>query len=425
MSTEEPPPFQEAARCDVCKCSFNTFRRRHHCRCCGRTLCHEHSSNYLALPQFGILSNVRVCADCFNDSTRSEKVESQVSVDGVDSVIDKVSRLDIDAEIHPKLEPTTLQQSTVGAIECKCGVPLCICEAPTAKTDPVPMQTKPPSTFTSQSNPKPKKTDATPKNRGSTSSSKPSSVFNHGQMTNGDVDKPQMDYDVNGEGLREAIKNGDTVAVKKLLSEGVDANYHDKQGMSLLHLAALFNRTDIAFILMDSGASMNYKNAQEESGLIVTHLLYKAALVLAVLRWALAWALRFKNRTHLASPSNDSLQQSHPVPSSQQIRDGLILTTFGDVTERMPGVCDTCAVCLSQLRDQDEVRELRNCCHVFHRDCIDRWVDHDHEHDENHNTCPLCRAPLLTASQSLARTRAEPSWAVERILYLFGDDLVM
>ena len=163
----------------------------------------------------------------------------------------------------------------------------------------------------------------------------------------------------------------------------------------------------------------------EESGLIVTHLLYKAALVLAVLRWALAWALRFKNRTHLASPSNDSLRQSHPVPSSQQIRDGLILTTFGDVTERMPGVCDTCAVCLSQLRDQDKVRELRNCCHVFHRDCIDRWVDHDHEHDENHNTCPLCRAPLLTTSQSLARTRAEPSWAVERILYLFGDDLVM
>ncbi|KAJ6995418.1 hypothetical protein NC653_018016 [Populus alba x Populus x berolinensis] len=25
----------------------------------------------------------------------------------------------------------------------------------------------------------------------------------------GGVDKPQMDYDVNGEGLREAIKNGD------------------------------------------------------------------------------------------------------------------------------------------------------------------------------------------------------------------------
>ncbi|CAK7352698.1 unnamed protein product [Dovyalis caffra] len=438
MSTE-PPPFQEAARCDVCKCSFNAFRRRD------------------VMPRTFIKSN-----------------------EGVDSVTDKLSRLDIDAEKHPKPDPTTQHQSATGVIECKCGMPLCICEAPETKTDPVPMQTKPSSTFTSQSNPKPKKTDATPKNRGSTSSSKPSSVFNHGQMTNGGVDKPQMDYDVNGEGLREAIKNGDTVAVRKLLSEGVDANYRDKQGMSLLHLAALFNRTDIAFILMDSGASVNYENAQgetpldcapatlqykmkqkieesgqqgphtrflhfqfccltttlfasidimgffvEESGLIVSHLLYKAALVLAVLRWALAWALRFKNRTHLPSSSDDSLQQSHPVPCSQQIRDGLILTTFSDVVERVAGVCDTCAVCLSQLRDQDEVRELRNCCHVFHKECIDRWVDHDHEQDENHNTCPLCRAPLLTSSQSLAWTRTEPSWAVERILYLFGDDLMM
>lgn len=25
---ETPPPFQEASRCDVCNCSFNTFRRR-------------------------------------------------------------------------------------------------------------------------------------------------------------------------------------------------------------------------------------------------------------------------------------------------------------------------------------------------------------------------------------------------------------
>lgn len=27
MATE-PPPFQESSRCDVCKCSFSTFRRR-------------------------------------------------------------------------------------------------------------------------------------------------------------------------------------------------------------------------------------------------------------------------------------------------------------------------------------------------------------------------------------------------------------
>ncbi|CAN0900421.1 Brassinosteroid-responsive RING protein 1 [Linum grandiflorum] len=65
---------------------------------------------------------------------------------------------------------------------------------------------------------------------------------------------------------------------------------------------------------------------------------------------------------------------------------------------------------------EDEVREMRNCCHVFHKDCIDRWIDHS-----NRRTCPLCRTPLVTASQSLE----QPSWAVERILYLFGDDLAL
>ncbi|XP_020536634.1 hepatocyte growth factor-regulated tyrosine kinase substrate isoform X2 [Jatropha curcas] len=270
----EPPPFQEADRCDVCKCSFSTFRRRHHCRCCGRTLCHEHSSNQMTLPQFGIQSNVRVCADCFNDSTRSVKVDPHALSGGVSSVTDKVSRLDIGAETSSKMETSTQHQSVTNVIECKCGMPLCICEPPAPTTDELPLQMKTPSTSSSPPNPKPKKIDAIPKNRGSTSNNKPSSVFNHGQITNGGTNKPLMDYEVNGEGLREAIKNGDTAAVKKLLCEGVDANYRDKQGLSVLHLAALFNRTDIAFTLMESGASLDYKNAQVIVGLDSLHVLF-------------------------------------------------------------------------------------------------------------------------------------------------------
>ncbi|KAJ8750804.1 hypothetical protein K2173_015985 [Erythroxylum novogranatense] len=161
----------------------------------------------------------------------------------------------------------------------------------------------------------------------------------------------------------------------------------------------------------------------EDSGLIVTHLLYKAALLIAVMRWALAWALRLWNTAHLSSSTVRDVAPPHPSsPSSQLIRDSLTLTTYGDVTDRVSGVCDTCAVCLNRLGVRDEIRELRNCRHVFHKECIDRWVDHV---DENHNSCPLCRAPLLTDSQSLAWSRSEPSWAVERILYLFGDDLLM
>ncbi|XVE97800.1 hypothetical protein REPUB_Repub03eG0050200 [Reevesia pubescens] len=264
----EPPSFQEAPRCDVCKCSFNTFRRRHHCRCCGRTLCHEHSSDQMVLPQFGILSSVRVCADCFNNSSGPAKAYPQPSLGGADSVTDEVSRLNINAVMGSKTETTAEHQPVASIADCKCGMPLCICESPAPTTDALPLQMKKPSSSVASSNPKPKKTDTVPKSRGSTSDSKSSLVFNSGLMTNGTAtEQPQMDYDVNGEGLREAIKNGDTAAVKRLLSEGVDANYHDKQGLSLLHLAALFNRTDIVFALMDYGASMDYKNAQGETPL--------------------------------------------------------------------------------------------------------------------------------------------------------------
>jgi ankyrin repeat protein len=146
-------------------------------------------------------------------------------------------------------------------------MPLCICEAPAPAPKTVPKQVETTSSRSVQENPKPKKADAVSKNRGSASSSKSSSVFNLGQVTNGTESTSQMDYEVNGEGMREAIKNGDIAAVNKLLSEGVDANYHDKQGMSVLHLAALFNRTEIAFSLMERGANVDYKNAQGETPL--------------------------------------------------------------------------------------------------------------------------------------------------------------
>ncbi|XVE70804.1 hypothetical protein DITRI_Ditri10aG0099800 [Diplodiscus trichospermus] len=216
----EPPPFQEAPLCVVCKCNFSTFRRRHHCRCCGRTLCQEHSSNQMALPQFGILSSVRVCADCFNNSPGSAKADPQPSLGGVDYVTDEVSRLNIDVVMGSKDEATAEWQPVASSPDCKCGMPLCICETPALNTDVVPINMKDPPSSVASSNSKSKKTDTVPKSRSSTSNSKSSLVFNPGLVANGTAaDKSQMDYDVSGEGLREAIKNGDTAAVKRLLSE--------------------------------------------------------------------------------------------------------------------------------------------------------------------------------------------------------------
>ncbi|KAG6497495.1 hypothetical protein ZIOFF_045396 [Zingiber officinale] len=271
---ETPPPFQEASRCDVCNCSFNTFRRRHHCRRCGRTLCHEHSSNYMILPQFGISSDVRVCSDCFNDSSRFQKDNKQTSPNTSNGAENSFSRLTLNE--NAVLLAKASEESAARVLECKCGMPLCICVAPTP--EPVPIQAS------SQ-----KSTESMSMKHASTSSRNPSlklnseflivflavimtciiiycsPIFNHSQASNLTIDKASANYEVSGEGLREAIKNSDATAVKELLSKGVDPNYCDKQGLTLLHLAAVFNQTEIAFILMDHGASTESKNAQGET----------------------------------------------------------------------------------------------------------------------------------------------------------------
>ncbi|KAB1219989.1 RING-H2 finger protein ATL11 [Morella rubra] len=48
-----------------------------------------------------------------------------------------------------------------------------------------------------------------------------------------------------------------------------------------------------------------------------------------------------------------------------------------------------CAVCLNEFEDDETLRLLPKCSHVFHTECIDAWL-------ASHNTCPVCRANLVT-----------------------------
>ncbi|RLN08029.1 RING-H2 finger protein ATL16-like [Panicum miliaceum] len=46
-----------------------------------------------------------------------------------------------------------------------------------------------------------------------------------------------------------------------------------------------------------------------------------------------------------------------------------------------------CAVCLGEFEDEERVRMLPACLHVFHVDCIDTWL-------QGNANCPLCRAAI-------------------------------
>ncbi|PON64443.1 Zinc finger transcription factor [Parasponia andersonii] len=50
-----------------------------------------------------------------------------------------------------------------------------------------------------------------------------------------------------------------------------------------------------------------------------------------------------------------------------------------------------CAVCLCEFEDDETLRLIPKCDHVFHPECIDTWL-------ESHTTCPVCRANLVPGS---------------------------
>lgn len=72
-------------------------------------------------------------------------------------------------------------------------------------------------------------------------------------------------YEVSGEGVREAIKAQDTAGVHALLDRGADPNYTDDKGMSLLHIAAMFDNKSIVDSLLNAGASATAVNNQGET----------------------------------------------------------------------------------------------------------------------------------------------------------------
>ncbi|KAL5712134.1 RING-type E3 ubiquitin transferase [Ranunculus cassubicifolius] len=46
-----------------------------------------------------------------------------------------------------------------------------------------------------------------------------------------------------------------------------------------------------------------------------------------------------------------------------------------------------CAVCLNEFQDEEKLRLLPSCTHVFHIDCIDIWL-------QSNANCPLCRSSI-------------------------------
>ncbi|XP_058096955.1 E3 ubiquitin-protein ligase ATL31-like [Magnolia sinica] len=70
-----------------------------------------------------------------------------------------------------------------------------------------------------------------------------------------------------------------------------------------------------------------------------------------------------------------------------------------------------CAVCLNEFEDEETLRLLPKCSHVFHPECIDAWLG-------THTTCPVCRSNLMPGSSD---TEAPPVETLNTEIATEGD----
>eukprot|EP01062_Namystynia_karyoxenos_P036933 TRINITY_DN268_c0_g1_i1.p3 TRINITY_DN268_c0_g1~~TRINITY_DN268_c0_g1_i1.p3 ORF type:complete len:288 (+),score=83.47 TRINITY_DN268_c0_g1_i1:70-933(+) len=71
-------PDDVSTYCQSCQAMFHLLRWKHHCRACGRCVCHGCSTFSSTVPDMGIEQEVRVCRDCWEISHEGGLAEAKL-----------------------------------------------------------------------------------------------------------------------------------------------------------------------------------------------------------------------------------------------------------------------------------------------------------------------------------------------------------
>ncbi|KAK9072907.1 hypothetical protein SSX86_009343 [Deinandra increscens subsp. villosa] len=156
--------------------------------------------------------------------------------------------------------------------------------------------------------------------------------------------------------------------------------------------------------------------------LFLPKLLIHILTLFGFLRKFISFVFRFAGLSDFLEPEFspyptrlEPVTQTHSV-SAALIRELLPVVKFSELTDAVDPP-ESCAVCLYEFDGSDEIRRLTNCRHIFHRHCLDRWMDHDRK------TCPLCRT--LFVPDDLQDSFNERLWAASGIADYYGESPVV
>ncbi|XP_027351624.1 E3 ubiquitin-protein ligase RHA1B-like [Abrus precatorius] len=145
---------------------------------------------------------------------------------------------------------------------------------------------------------------------------------------------------------------------------------------------------------------------------LVTLLAFLRSLVSSLFRLLRLSDLLDTDVAAASWPETHAPRPHAPTLSALLIREFLPVATYGVVAGDSPAAA--CAVCLSEFWAEEEIRCMANCKHIFHRACVDRWIDHDQK------TCPLCRTPFVPHHK--VHDYNQRLWAASGVSHFYEDD---
>ena len=90
------------------------------------------------------------------------------------------------------------------------------------------------------------------------------------------------------------------------------------------------------------------------------------------------------NRTNGTEPEPEPESEAIVVSHHNIFNNTKIKTKEYDQEE---GELDTCSICLGDIENNQIIREINKCKHIFHVDCADRWF-------QDNIKCPNCRQDI-------------------------------
>lgn len=133
------------------------------------------------------------------------------------------------------------------------------------------------------------------------------------------------------------------------------------------------------------------------------------AIIIVILVAALFFIAFFSIYIRNRSVANGSIRQTFSMrrrtaAATRGLENSVIETfptfTYAEVKDHHIGKGSLeCAVCLNEFEDDEMLRLIPKCDHVFHPECIDAWL-------QSHVTCPVCRADLTPKPDEPAPVQA-------------------